>query len=181
MQKVIADITQTFHLNEKQVAQNGNLLMVLGQSNDNFVIQLYGCAVVLFFLVLIASVLMITSSLNSNVMQRTEFFGMLRCIGATKKQIMSIVRREGLRWCKFAIPGGLAGGVVVVWILCDVCMDICIGFCVFMWCMCVYFVYVVWVYDCVMHMCVSMQCVVFVCLVCYIYVVCMCVMWYVYV
>ena len=120
MQKVIADITQTFHLNEKQVAQNGNLLMVLGQSNDNFVIQLYGCAVVLFFLVLIASVLMITSSLNSNVMQRTEFFGMLRCIGATKKQIMSIVRREGLRWCKFAIPGGLAGGVVVVWILCAV-------------------------------------------------------------
>ena len=33
---------------------------------------------------------------------------------------MSIVRREGLRWCKFAIPGGLAGGVVVVWILCAV-------------------------------------------------------------
>lgn len=120
MQKVIADITQTLHLNEKQVAQNGNLLMVLGQSDDNFVTQLYGCAVVLFFLVLIASVLMITSSLNSNVMQRTEFFGMLRCIGATKKQIMSIVRREGLRWCKFSIPAGLAGGVVVVWILCAV-------------------------------------------------------------
>ena len=120
MQKVIADITQTFHLNEKQVAQNGNLLMVLGQSDDNFVTQLYSCAVVLFFLVLIASVLMITSSLNSNVMQRTEFFGMLRCIGATKKQIMSIVRREGLRWCKFAIPVGLTVGVVAVWILCAV-------------------------------------------------------------
>ena len=118
MQKVIADITQTFHLNAKQVAQNGNLLAVLGQSDNSFVTQLYGCAVVLFFLVLIASVLMITSSLNSNVMQRTEFFGMLRCIGATKKQSMSIVRREGLRWCKFAIPVGLAGGIVVVWILC---------------------------------------------------------------
>ncbi len=120
MQKVIAEITQTFDLNEKQVAQNGNLLAVLGQSDNSFVTQLYGCAVVLFFLVLIASVLMITSSLNSNVMQRTEFFGMLRCIGATKKQIMSIVRREGLRWCKFAIPVGLAGGIVVVWTLCAV-------------------------------------------------------------
>lgn len=120
MQKVIADITQTCSLSEKQVAQNGNLLMVLGQSDDSFVTQLYGCAVVLFFLVLIASVLMITSSLNSNVMQRTEFFGMLRCIGATKKQIMSMVRREGLQWCKFAIPVGLAMGVVTVWILCAV-------------------------------------------------------------
>lgn len=118
MQKVIADITQTFHLNEKQVAQNGNLLAAIGQSGDSFVIQLYGCAVVLFFLVLTASVLMVTSSLNSNVMQRTEFFGMLRCIGATKKQIMSIVRRESLRWCRTAVPAGLFGGVVTVWILC---------------------------------------------------------------
>ena len=81
MQKVIADITQTFHLGEKQVAQNGNLLVVLGQVDNDFVIQLYGCAVVLFFLVLTASVLMITSSLNSNVARRTEFFGMLRCVG----------------------------------------------------------------------------------------------------
>lgn len=118
MQKVIADMTQTLALNEKQVAQNANLLAVLGQSDNDFVTQLYGSAVVLFFLVLIASVLMITSSLNSNVMQRTEFFGMLRCVGATKKQIMRFVRREGLRWCKFAIPVGLAGGVVIVWILC---------------------------------------------------------------
>ncbi len=120
MQKVIADITQSFSLNEKQVAQNGNLLAVLGQSDNDFVTELYGSAVVLFFLVLIASVLMITSSLNSNVIQKTEFFGMLRCIGATKKQIMRFVRREGLRWCKFAIPAGLSGGVVVVWILCAV-------------------------------------------------------------
>ena len=81
MQKVIADITQTFHLGEKQVAQNGNLLVVLEQGDNDFVIQLYGCAVVLFFLVLTASVLMITSSLNSNVARQTEFFGMLRCVG----------------------------------------------------------------------------------------------------
>lgn len=118
MQKVIADITNQLHLTEKQVIQNGNLLAVLGQSDNDFIIQLYGCAVVLFILVLIASVLMITSSLNSNVMQRTEFFGMLRCVGATKKQIMKFVRREGLRWCKFAIPVGVICGIVVVWALC---------------------------------------------------------------
>ncbi|WP_349769367.1 ABC transporter permease [Hungatella hathewayi] len=118
MQKVIADIADQLHLSEKQVIQNGNLLAVLGQSDNNFIIQLYGCAVILFLLVLIASVLMITSSLNSNVMQRTEFFGMLRCVGATRKQIMKFVRREGLRWCKFAIPIGLICGIVVVWGLC---------------------------------------------------------------
>ncbi len=118
MQKVIANLTRTFSLNKKQVAQNGNLLAVLGQSDNGFVIQLYGSALVLFLLVLTASVLMIAGSLNSNVMQRTEFFGMLRCIGATKKQIMRLVHKEGLHWCKSAIPAGLFGGIVVVWILC---------------------------------------------------------------
>lgn len=118
MQKVIADMTSQLHLTKEQVIQNGNLLAVLGQSDNDFILQIYGCAVVLFVLVLAASVLMITSSLNSNVMQRTEFFGMLRCIGATKKQIMKFVRREGLRWCKFAIPVGLVCGIAVVWALC---------------------------------------------------------------
>lgn len=118
MQKVIADMTSQLHLTKEQVIQNGNLLAVLGQSDNDFILQIYGCAVVLFVLVLAASVLMITSSLNSNVMQRTEFFGMLRCIGATQKQIMKFVRREGLRWCKFAIPVGLICGIAVVWALC---------------------------------------------------------------
>ena len=42
------------------------------------------------------------------------FFGMPRCIGTTKKQIMSYVCRKALCWCKYAIPVGLAGGTVVV-------------------------------------------------------------------
>ena len=59
---------------------------------------------------------MISSTLNSNVTQRTEFFGMLRCLGATKKQIMNFVRLEGLYWCKTAIPAGVALSIVVVWV-----------------------------------------------------------------
>ncbi len=120
MQKVIADITQQYHLADKQVFQNGNLLGVLGQSNNSYMLALYSTAAVLSVVVLLAGILMIASSLNSNVMQRTEFFGMMRCLGATKKQIMGFVRREGLQWCKTAIPLGIGMGMVVVWILCAV-------------------------------------------------------------
>ncbi|OZI10686.1 ABC transporter permease [Bacillaceae bacterium SAS-127] len=120
MQKAIADITQQFQLTDQQVLQNGNLLAVLGQSNNSYIFGLYTVAGVLFIIVLLAGVLMITSSLNSNVMQRTEFFGMLRCIGATKKQIMRFVRKEALQWCKTSIPLGLGMGIVVVWILCAI-------------------------------------------------------------
>ena len=42
---------------------------------------------------------------------------MLRCLGATKKQIMRFVRLEGLYWCKTAIPIGIILSILIVWIL----------------------------------------------------------------
>ena len=77
-------------------------------------------ACVLFLLILIAGVLMISSSMNSTVAQRIKFFGMMRCIGMSKQQIVRFVRLEALNWCKTAVPIGLALGVVTTWGLCAV-------------------------------------------------------------
>lgn len=76
--------------------------------------------IILFLLILVAGVLMISGSINSNVAQRTQFFGMMRCIGMSKKQIVKFVRLESLNWCKIAIPIGVSAGVVTTWILCGV-------------------------------------------------------------
>ena len=76
-----------------------DMLDLLGQSTSSFMIQVYAAAAVLFVLVLFAGIMMIASSLNSNVAQRTEFFGLMRCVGATPKQIMRLVRKEALTWC----------------------------------------------------------------------------------
>lgn len=81
---------------------------------------LLSVAAVLFLLILIAGVLMISSSMNSSVAQRTQFFGMMRCIGMSKQQIIRFVRLEALNWCKTAIPIGLVLGVVTTWGLCAV-------------------------------------------------------------
>ena len=77
-------------------------------------------AVVMFLLVLIAGVLMISSSMNSSVAQRTQFFGMMRCIGMSKQQIIRFVRLEALNWCKTAVPIGLVLGILASWVLCAV-------------------------------------------------------------
>ena len=79
---------------------------------------LLSVAVVLFLLILIAGVLMISSSMNSSVAQRTQFFGMMRCIGMSKQQIIRFVRLEALNWCKTAVPIGLVLGILVSWVLC---------------------------------------------------------------
>jgi predicted lysophospholipase L1 biosynthesis ABC-type transport system permease subunit len=86
---------------------------------DNAVVQNYFLlAAALFLLILIAGVLMISSSINSNVAQRTKFFGMMRCIGMSRQQIIRFVRLEALNWCKTAIPLGVGLGIVITWALC---------------------------------------------------------------
>ena len=82
--------------------------------------SIYLIAAVLFVLILIAGVLMISSSINSNVAQRTKFFGMMRCIGMSKQQIVRFVRLEALNWCKTAVPIGLVLGIAATWVLCAV-------------------------------------------------------------
>lgn len=72
----------------------------------------------LFLLVLIAGVLMISSSMNSSVAQRTKFFGMMRCIGMSEQQVIRFIRLEALSWCKTAVPVGLALGIASSWGLC---------------------------------------------------------------
>lgn len=118
IRNTIADMKSQFGLSDEQVSENTKLLGLLGQSGNSFMMQIYSSAAVLFLLVLLAGIMMIASSLNSNVAQRTEFFGMMRCIGATPKQVMRFVRKEALGWCKFAIPLGISTGAVVIWILC---------------------------------------------------------------
>lgn len=120
VQNTIRDIKESFILSDEQVSENTKLLGLLGQSSSAFMMQVYGAAAVLFILVLCAGIMMITSSLNSNVAQRTEFFGLMRCVGATPKQVMRLVRKEALHWCRLAIPAGVLIGTVVVWVLCYV-------------------------------------------------------------
>lgn len=89
-----------------------------GFSGNPTVQTLFFTALFLFALILIAGVLMISSSINSNVAQRTKFFGMMRCIGMSKQQVIHFVRLEALNWCKTAVPVGIVLGVVVTWGLC---------------------------------------------------------------
>lgn len=80
--------------------------------------SLFLTAILLFLLILIAGVFMISSSLHSSIAQRTKFFGMMRCIGTSKKQMIRFVRLEALNWCKTSVPVGIVLGVAAVWLFC---------------------------------------------------------------
>lgn len=116
--KRINDIKENYGLTDEIVDENTALLAITGASSNGYAQALYPLATILFVLIVLAGVFMISSSMNSNVAQRTQFFGMMRCIGMSKQQITRYVRLEALNWCKTAIPIGIILGVVVTWVVC---------------------------------------------------------------
>lgn len=116
--KVLDRWRQQYGLTDETLSENTALLGLSGFSSDSYVMGMYLVAAVLFVLVLAAGVFMIAGSLNSQTAQRTQFYGMLRCIGASKAQIMRLVRWEALYWCKTAVPLGVAAGILLTWGLC---------------------------------------------------------------
>ncbi len=116
----IADIQQRNGISDAQLTQNTELLSVLGKLPNSNMSQIYIVAFLLSLVVMVTCVMMISSSLNSNVSQRMEFFGLLRCLGATRRQVLRFVRREALQWCFTAMPIGIGLSIVAVWGLCAV-------------------------------------------------------------
>lgn len=120
-------VTAVFSMTEMAVRQETNRLIakhgikeVTSLFTSEAFLSLLPIAALLFLFVLCAGVFMIAGSMNSNVAQRTQLFGMMRCIGMSKKQVIRYVRLEALNWCKTAVPMGLAFGTAATWVLCAV-------------------------------------------------------------
>lgn len=103
LKKTIADLRQQYGLTGKNVTENTAVLGLLGASTSKTMASFYPLAIGCFVIILFSGVFMISSCMNSNVAQRTQFFGMMRCIGASKQQIIHFVQLEALNWCKTAM------------------------------------------------------------------------------
>ncbi len=114
----VMEIREQYGLTEDNVSENTATMGLSGQSKNKNIQNIYGMAAAAFVMILLAGVLMISGSLNSNITQRTKFFGMMRCVGASRRQIIQFVRLEALNWCKTAVPVGVIMGTLVSWGIC---------------------------------------------------------------
>ncbi len=117
IREAITGLQEQYGLRDGAIQENMITMGLAGESSNQTVNGFYALAAMVFGLILIAGVLMISSCMNSTVSQRTKFFGLMRCIGASREQVMRFVRLEALNWCKTAIPAGLAISVVFTWFL----------------------------------------------------------------
>ncbi len=120
IKKTIANLKAAHGWTDENVAENSAVLGIMGMSTNNYIVGLYGIAAGLAVIVVLAGIMMISGSLNAGVAQRTEYYGMLRCIGAGKKQIKRLVRREALRWLLLVIPVSVAISMFICWVFCAV-------------------------------------------------------------
>ena len=98
------------------------LLTVTGTlRNGNMSALVYGFAAVLVFLISFGSISLIYNSFSISVSERTRQFGILKSVGATKKQIRGSVLYEALLLCGVGIPMGLIVG--------------CVGIGITLWCL----------------------------------------------
>lgn len=111
----VSEMKAEFGLSDGQISTNTILLGLMGQSDDSSMRQLYLTAGFLFILVTMAGVFMIAGSFNMSVLERTQFFGLLRCLGASKQQIKRYIRLEGLLYSLKGIPVGLLAGCSIMW------------------------------------------------------------------
>ena len=94
------------------------LLGLIGQSENSTMQSLYIVAGFLVLLVLIAGAVMIAASFNTNVLERVQFYGLLRCLGASKAQVKHFVILQGLRQSMKGVPIGLVAGQIITWCTC---------------------------------------------------------------
>ncbi len=118
IQKAMKKIKAQYGLLDSQVSENMALLGLMGQSENSAMQSLYIVAVFLVLLVLIAGTVMIAASFNTNVLERVQFYGLLRCLGASKAQVRHFVILQGLRQSMKGVPIGLAAGQIITWCAC---------------------------------------------------------------
>lgn len=118
IQKAIRQIKDSYGLSDNQVSENTALLGLMGQSENSTMQSLYLVAAFLVLLVLIAGTVMIAASFNTNVLERIQFYGLLRCLGASQKQVKHFVVLQGLRQSMKGVPIGLIAGQIITWCAC---------------------------------------------------------------
>ncbi len=100
---------------------NGDLLMLYGISTsgyyDNTFLMIIGLTLVCCAIILAVTVSTVKNAFAISVSERTRQFGLLRSVGATRKQLRRSVRFEALAVAAMGIPAGLVlgyGGIALI-------------------------------------------------------------------
>ncbi|MCH5268790.1 MAG: FtsX-like permease family protein [Lachnospiraceae bacterium] len=92
---------------------HSELLRMQGKSSGRTYNKiLWSMGSILIIIIMVASISLIYNAISISVSERTKDFGLLKSIGATKKQIRKSVLFEALFLCLIGIPIGIGSGLI---------------------------------------------------------------------
>ena len=116
LKKNIKEIT-SIH-DEKSTGVNVDLLRYQGGlEGDDSLKAVISMVAIVVGIVVIATIAIIYNAFNISVVQRIKELGLLRTLGATPRQIRTIVRKEGIILGLIAIPLGIILGLLALFIV----------------------------------------------------------------
>ena len=86
---------------------------LMGEVRQEYLTTVGFISMVLSAIIIAASVIVISNAFRVSADERTRQFGLLKCVGTTKKQITKVILNEGLILSAIAIPLGVAVGLLV--------------------------------------------------------------------
>ncbi len=107
------DFQQSFAGGKYDSTDNRDYLMTLGTVRyASFYRVLWGLAAILIALIMFGSVSLIYNAFSISVAERTKQYGLLRSVGATKRQLRHMVYREAAILSAVGIPLGVLSGIL---------------------------------------------------------------------
>lgn len=92
--------------------RNTDVLLYMGSSQyDGFSVMLTSLSAVVIGLIMFGSVALIYNAFSISVSERTKQFGLLASIGATRKQLKSMVLFEAMAVAAIGVPIGVTAGI----------------------------------------------------------------------
>ncbi len=111
--RFIDEMTEDGIINRSKLILHYDLLHAYGVAGSADISAVIGgFAAILIVLIFFGSVYLIYNSFSITVSERTKLYGILKSVGATKKQIRSTVRYEAALLAAIGIPIGLVVGCV---------------------------------------------------------------------
>lgn len=115
-----ADVTLTGE-EASEISYNERVLRLMGNSTNPIMDKtMRRILLIIVSLIVVATIAVIYNAFNMSVIEKVSQFGLLRCVGATPRQINAIVYREAFILALIGIPLGAFCGVFAISILIEV-------------------------------------------------------------
>lgn len=106
-QQIISKIMEENNIDYKNKSDNHEILYLTGNGGNDYVSSsLNKMAIFVIITIMICTIVVIYNSFNISVIERIRYFGILKAIGATPKQIRRIIFKEGFLMGIIALPLG---------------------------------------------------------------------------